>query len=124
MSKSVCCLDFDSESLKIRISKWINERFAHLENARREYLKVTRPPVLEDYKKLKNASEVYERNVVLLEDALRLLVDVRILESKEAERMVERIYNNLLIDVWDVEKESVIYDFIRKSNFYFKHEQN
>lgn len=124
MSKSVNCLDFDSEILKIRINKWINERIANLENARREYLRVSRPPVLDDYKKLKNASEVYERNIVLLEDALRFLVDVRVLEPKDAQREVERIYNNLLIDIWDVEKESVIYDFIGKSNFYFKHKQN
>lgn len=124
MSKSVNCLDFDSEILKIRINKWINERIANLENARREYLRISRPPVLDDYKKLKNASEVYERNIVLLEDALRFLVDVRVLEPKDAQREVERIYNNLLIDIWDVEKESVIYDFIGKGNFYFKHEQN
>lgn len=120
MSKSVCCLDFDSESLKIRINKWINERFENLENARREYLRVSRPPCMDDYKKLKNASEVYERNVVLLEDALRFLVDVRVLAPADAQREVERIYNNLLVDIWDVEKESVIYDFIGKSNFYFK----
>lgn len=124
MSKSVCCLDFDSESLKIRINKWINERFADLENARREYLRVSRPPCLDDYKKLKSASEVYERNLVLLEDALRFLVDVRVLEPKDAQKEVERIYNNLLVDIWDLEKESVIYDFIRKSNFYFKHKQD
>lgn len=124
MSKSVCCLDFDSESLKIRINKWINERFSNLENARREYLRVSRPPCLDDYRKLKNTSEVYERNIVLLEDALRFLVDVRVLEPKDAQKEVERIYNNLLVDIWDLEKESVIYDFIRKSNFYFKHEQN
>ena len=124
MSTSVCCLEFDSESLKIRINKWIEERFENLENARREYLRVSRPPCLDDYKKLKNASEVYERNIVLLEDALRFLVDVRVLEPKIAQKEVERIYNNLLVDIWDLEKESVIYDFIRKSNFYFKHEQN
>lgn len=124
MSKSVCCLEFDSESLKIRINKWIEERFENLENARREYLRVSRPPCLDDYKKLKNASEVYERNIVLLEDALRFLVDVRVLEPKIAQKEVECIYNNLLVDIWDLEKESVIYDFIRKSNFYFKHEQN
>lgn len=124
MSKSVCCLDFDSESLKIRINKWIDKRYENLENARREYLRVSRPPSLDNYKKLKNASEVYERNIVLLEDALRFLVDVRVLEPKDAQKEVERIYNNLLIDIWDLEKESVIYDFIRKSNFYFKHEQN